>query len=190
MNAVELIFDYFEDHIKAAQSVNQWRPVALGVLCFAISALSAFIADGLGDRLFPFSFDFVSLSIKILWEISCGFVLAGTLHLILEFGGVQGSAAALFVLLGMADLVWTLSVPAALIIKLAAPKSYLAPGIASFLIGLLALGLKARSLQDNYHISGSRAWVTISLPYLAMFFGALLVFAAAIWEALDHFLKS
>ena len=89
MNAVELIFDYFEDHIKAAQSVNQWRPVALGVLCFAISALSAFIADGLGDRLFPFSFDFVSLSIKILWEISCGFVLAGTLHLILELGGVR-----------------------------------------------------------------------------------------------------
>lgn len=179
MGGVELAYDYFEDHVRAAALVNERRPLAFGIFCFLIGGLSLFIAQALAQRLLLLSFTGASCALTLLWELAAGFLLAAVLHLVLEMQGVRGSAAGLFVLLGLADLSWTLAVPLLLIARLAWPRSsWAATGVFVF-VGLLNLGLKARSLQDNYRIGPGRAWLTLALPYLALIALGFLAFALA-----------
>lgn len=179
MSALELLFDYFEDHTQAAAHISQRRPVAFGVLCFALGALSLFVAQGLSGRLFPLSFTWPSLGLMFLWELATGFLLAAVVHLILDLGGVKGSGAGLFIQLGMANLAWTVAVPLVLVLRLLFPRSSLALTAAFFAIGLLSLTLKARGLQDNYHITSAKAWVTLGLPYLVMLVAVVLAVSLA-----------
>lgn len=179
MSALELVFDYFEDHAQAAAQISQRRPVAFGVFCFALGALSLFVAQGLSGRLFPLSFSWPSLGLMILWELVAGFVLAAILHLILDLGGVRGSGSGLFVHLGMANLAWAVAVPLILILKLLVPRSGLAVTTAFLAVGLLSVSLKARGIQDNYRITSAKAWVTLGLPYLLMLAAGLLAMGLA-----------
>lgn len=174
MGALELVFDYFEDHVQAAARIEARRPVAFGVFCFAVGALSLFVAQGLAGRLFPLSFGWPSLALMILWELLGGFLLAAVLHFLLDLGGVRGSGSGLFIHLGMANLAWTLVVPLVLILKLLMPGSSLAMTFAFAGVGLLSVGLKVRGIQDNYRVTSARAWVTLGLPYLLAMMAALL----------------
>jgi hypothetical protein len=180
MGGLELIYDFFEDHVRAAGHVNEGRPLALGVLSFLIGGLSLFVAHALSQGLVLLSFSWSSLALTLLFKVCAGFLMAALLHLILEIAGAKGSAASLFVLLGMASLVWALSVPMVLISRLVFNGSALATGTIFVIIGLLSLSLKARSLQDNYQVGPGKAWVALLLPYLAVAVAGVLMFALAV----------
>lgn len=162
---MELIYDYFEDHVRAAALVNERRPVALGVLCFLLAGLSLFLSQALTDRLHLFGVSFSSCALAMLWKLAAGFLLAAVVHVIVDMGGVAGSAASLFVLFGLADLAWTLAVPLVLIARVFSTSSWVVTGI-YLALGVLTLSLKARGLQDNYRINPGRAWLTLGLPYV------------------------
>ena len=175
MASLELVYDYFEDHMRAASLVNERQPLALGVLGFLAGALSLFLAQALTHHLFFLSFSWSSCVLMFLWELLSGFLWTGVLHLILEMGSIKGSAAGLFVLLGLADLSWALALALALLASLLMTRSsWISTGIFP-LVWLLRLSLKARALQDNYHISSGRAWLTLSLPYAVATSAGLLV---------------
>jgi hypothetical protein len=126
------------------------------------------------------SFSWSSLVLTLMLKLLAGFLMTAILHLIVEVSGAKGSASALFVLFGMASLVWALSVPLVLLARLLLSGSALASGAIFMTVGLLSLSLKARSLQDNYQIRPGKAWAILSLPYIAMVVAGLLFFALAI----------
>lgn len=168
MGALELLFDYFEDHRHAAEMIAQRRPVALGILGFAVGALSLFVAQAVAGKLWPLAFGWSSLGLMMLWELITGFLLAAILHMILDLGGVRGDGSALFVHLGLANAAWALAIPVALLVRLLAPHSAVLMTSVFLAVGFLTLFLKARSIQDNYNVSAARAWTTLGLPYLAL----------------------
>ena len=166
MSPLELIYDYFEDHVRLAGVVRERRPLAVGVLGFLIGGLSVFVAQALSNRLHVLSFSWTSLVVVVGWKIVAGFLLAAILHLILEMQGQRGDVVALFILFGLADLAWGLAVPLVLVLKAVSGSAWLVTA-AFMLIGFLSLSLKARSLQDSYKITSGRAWFTLGLPYVA-----------------------
>lgn len=180
MSPIELVYDYFEDHVRAAAVVGERRPLALGIACYMVGGLSLFVAQALAQKLVLLSFSWTSLALVLLWDLAAGFLLTAVLHLILAMGSVEGSAAGLFVLLGLAELSWSLAVPLVLISRVLAPRSHLAVTAVLFAVGLLSLTLKARGLQDNYRLGAGRAWLTLGLPYLAMAAAAVLAFSLAV----------
>ncbi|MFA6317990.1 MAG: hypothetical protein WC943_11270 [Elusimicrobiota bacterium] len=189
MSAAEVVFDYFEDHTRSADLVRHSRPAALGLLCFALGGVSVFMAQAVLGRLAPFTFSVTSLILMALWQVVLGLGFTAMLHLVMEFEGIQGSAASLFALLGMADLVWALAVPIALLLRLFAPGSgWLATALFT-LVGLLSLGYKARSIQDNYQVGAARAWITLFVPYVAAAVAALLVFTVAMVTMFRHIMQ-
>jgi hypothetical protein len=164
MTFLELIYDYFEDHVRLAGVVRERRPLAVGILGFLIGGLSVFVAQALTHRLTLLSFSWTSLGVVAVWKVVAGFLLASILHLILEMQSIKGDAVALFILFGLADLVWALAVPLVLVLKAVSGSSWLVTA-AFMAVGFASLSLKARSLQDAYHISSGRAWFTLGLPY-------------------------
>ena len=189
MSALELLFDYFEDHVRAAAAINERRPLAFGVLCFLVGGVSFFIAQALTDRLHLLTLSWASCAFVVGWELLLGFIFAAVVHLILEMGDVRGSAASTFVLFGLADLAWALTIPLILIIRLGSHSAW-AVTLVFFATWVLSLSLKARGLQDNYRIGQGRAWLTLSLPYMAVCVVALLVFSFALLSLIMHFAKS
>jgi hypothetical protein len=180
MSGVELFYDYLEDHVHAAALIKERRPLAFGVLCFVISGVSLFVAQALAQKLTFLAFSYSSCLLVVLGRLATGFVMAAVIHLILEMGSVQGSAASLFIQFGLADLAWALAVPAALLSRLLFPgSSWPATGL-FFAIGMLSLVLKARGLQDTYRIHSGRAWLTLAIPYVAVVVTGLLILSLAI----------
>ena len=178
-SGLELIYDYFEDHVRCAAVVRERRPLAVGALGYILGGLSLFVAQALTQRLHVLSFSWFSLAVALGWKLSMGFFLVAVLHLILELQGLRGDAAALFICFGLADLAWALVVPAILVIKALSPSAWLVS--AAFLaVGFLTLSLKARSLQDAYRITTGKAWFTLSLPYLAVVAGILLAISLVV----------
>jgi len=159
---MELLFDFFEDHVKAAAVVQRRRPLALGTLCFVLGALSWVVAMTVSGRLGPLPFNWVTLAFFLIWELGTGFALVACLHLISDMEGFQGRAASLFVLFGLANLVWALAVPVALVFLAAFPRTSW-PLTAAFLV----VGFTNLSLKATYQVSSGRAWFTLILPYLA-----------------------
>lgn len=167
MYGIELLYDYLEDHVRAAVAVRERKPLAFGVVCFLFGGLSLFVAQALAARLQFFGFSLYGAALASLWKVVAGFVLVALLHLIVEMGGRRGSASALFVLFGLADLTWAAAVPLVMIAKAFEASSWIMTGIFGG-IGLVTMGLKARGLQDNYQMPPARAWLTLSIPYLAV----------------------
>lgn len=173
MSSLELIYDYFEDHVRLAGVVRERRPLVVGIIGFLIGGLSVFVAQALTHRLHILSFSLISLTVVLLWKILTGFLLAAVLHLILELQGKKGDVVALFILFGLADLCWALMIPLVLLLRLAS-RSATAITAAFMLVGFLSLSLKARGLQDSYRISSGKAWFTLSLPYVSAVAGTIL----------------
>lgn len=189
MGAIELIYDYFEDHVRLANAVRQRRPLALGVACFALGGLSVFVAQALSHRLHLLSFSWASLAIVLAWKVLAGFLLAAILHMILEMQGRTGDVVALFVLFGFADLAWALTVPLVLILQVFSRSPWAVTAV-FMAVGFLSLSLKARSLQDNYHISSGKAWFTLGLPYVAAVAGCLLLFSLLVMRLIFAAVKA
>ncbi|MCX5795784.1 MAG: hypothetical protein NTY77_09845 [Elusimicrobia bacterium] len=186
---MELVFDFFEDHLKAAAVVKVRRPLALGVLCFMLGALSFFVAMSVSGRLSPLPFNWFILALFLLWELGSGLALVAVLHLIADFEGRPGSGGELFVLFGMANLIWALAIPVALLFMAFLPHAHWPLTAAFLFVGLYNLGLKARSLQDTYQLSQGRAWITLALPYLATVMASGLAFALAMASVVMQILK-
>ncbi len=190
LSALELIFDYFEDHVRAASAIEQRRPVALGVIGFLVGAVSLFVSQALAQRLTLLSFSYTSCLLVVVGRLAAGFALAAVVHLILEMGGVRGSAASLFVQLGLADLAWAVAVPLVILLRLVYPGStWPATGLFAVL-WLLTLSLKARGLTDTYHVSTGRAWITLILPYAAVVVASLLMLSLAAVELAVQLFKA
>lgn len=186
---MELVFDFFEDHLKAAAAVKSRRPLALGVLSFILGALSFFVAMGVSGRLAPLPFNWFMFALFLLWELGSGLALVAVLHLIADFEGRPGSGAELFVLFGFANLIWSLAVPLALILLAVFPNAHWPLTAAFLLVGLCNLSLKARSLQDTYQLSQGRAWITLVLPYLATVMVSGLAFTLAMASMVAQLMK-
>jgi len=186
---VEFIFDFFEDHLKAAVAVKSRRPLALGVFCFILGALSFFVAMSLSGRLSPLPFNWFTFALFLLWELGSGLALVAVLHLIADFEGRPGSGGELFVLFGFANLTWGLAVPLALIFLAFFRGAHWPLTAAFLLVGLYNLSLKARSLQDTYQLSQGRAWVTLALPYLATVVASGLAFVLAMASVVMQVMK-
>ncbi|MDE2040142.1 MAG: hypothetical protein KGO96_09750 [Elusimicrobia bacterium] len=167
MPTLELLYDFIEEPSRACEAVRRTRPLAAGLLGFLIGGSGFLAAQALSNRLHFLSFSWACLAAVVAWKIVFVFILAGVLHLILQFQGRQGDAVALFILFGLTELAWALALPLVLLLKAAAASPWLI-STAFLLVGLLSLGLKARSLQDDYGLSAGRAWLTLSLPYLVV----------------------
>lgn len=189
MSGLELVYDFFEDHVRASAAINERKPLAFGALCVAIGALSLFVAQALTQRLNVLAFAWPSLALAMLWRLGTAFLLVSLVHLILDMQGRYGSPSALFVHFGLADLAWALALPLALCVR-ALTGSGLAISAVFLAVGLLTFSLKARGLQDVYRISAGRAWVVLGMPYLAVLLGAVLAFSLALAGLVSQLVKS
>lgn len=177
---MELLYDFFADHVRACAVVIERRPMFLGLVCWALGAASLFVAQALAGKLAVVGFTWAGLGLSVVWKLAQAFVLVALLHLLLELQGAKGSAAGLFVLCGMADLAWALAVPATLLAQAFVPQpGWTVTGLFAA-IGLLSFSLKARAIQDVYRVSAGRAWTTLSLPYLAAVVAVLSAFSLAV----------
>lgn len=168
MDALEFLYDYFEDRAHAAALIRQRRPYALGLFGALLGGLSVFFAEALGGRLAFLSFTVPSLILVLLWQLTMLFVFTAILHLLLDMTGARGDAGALFVHLGLSELAWLAAVPATLIVAALFTRPAWPLRGAFFVIGLWSLALKARGLRDEYGVGEGRAWGTLALPYLAV----------------------
>jgi len=174
MDAVELVYDFFEDRAHASAIIRQRHPAALGLLGILLGAASLYVAQSLSGRsLLPFGWP--GLALSLLWQLVLTFTTTALLHLILELGGARGDARALFVHLGLAELAWLPAVPLVLMCQAAFSKPAWSLRLVFFCMGLWSLSYKARGIRDEYGISGGRAWLTLGLPYLASVLVVLLM---------------
>jgi len=174
MDAVELVYDYFEDRAHASSLIRQRRPAALGLLAILLGAASLYVAHSLSGRT-SFPFGWPGLALALLWHTAMTFVATALLHLILELGGARGDVRALFVHLGLSELVWLAAVPLVLVCQATLAKPAWGLRLVFFFLGLWSLSYKARGIRDEYGISGGRAWLTLGLPYLASVLVVLLM---------------
>lgn len=166
MDAVELVYDFFEDRGHASALIRQRRPAALGLLGVLMGAASLYVAHSLaGKTVLPFGWP--GLALSLTWHTALIFVATALLHLILSLGGAHGDARALFVHLGLSELAWLAAAPLVLLCQSAFDKPSWSLRLVFFFIGLWSLSYKARGIRDEYGISGGRAWLTLGLPYLA-----------------------
>lgn len=166
MDAVELVYDYFEDRAHASALIRQRRPAALGLLALLLGAASLYVAHALAGRT-TFPFGWPGLALALLGHSVMTFTATALLHLILELGGARGDARALFVHLGLSELAWLAAVPLVLVCQTAFSNPAWSLRLVFFFVGLWSLSYKARGIRDEYGISGGRAWLTLGLPYLA-----------------------
>lgn len=166
MDAVELVYDYFEDRAHASALIRQRRPAALGLLGLLLGAASLYVAHALAGRT-SFPFGWPGLALALLGHSVLTFTATALLHLILELGGARGDARALFVHLGLSELAWLTAVPLVLVCQTAFSNPAWSLRLVFFFVGLWSLSYKARGIRDEYGISGGRAWLTLGLPYLA-----------------------
>ncbi|MEK7234650.1 MAG: hypothetical protein AAB268_12600 [Elusimicrobiota bacterium] len=180
MDAVELVYDYFEDRARASVVIGRRRPAALGLLGILLGAASLYVAQSLAGRaVLPFGWP--GLALALLWHVVLTFVATSLLHLILEFGGARGDSRSLFVHLGLSELAWLAAVPLVLLCRASLSKPAWGLRLVFFLVGLWSLSYKARGIRDEYGISGGLAWLTLGLPYLACLLVVLLMaFLAAL----------
>ena len=174
MDAVELVYDFFEDRAHASALIRQRRPAALGLLGILLGAASLYVAQSLAGRaVLPFGWP--GLALALLWHAVLTFIATSLLHLILELGGAHGDARALFVHLGLSELAWLAAVPLVLVCQTALSKPAWGLRLVFFFVGLWSLSYKARGIRDEYGISGGRAWLTLGVPYLACVLVVLLM---------------
>ncbi len=166
MDAVEFVYDYFEDRAHASALIRQRRPVSLGLLGIVLGAGSLYVAQALAGRT-SLPFGWPALALSVVWHGALAFVATALLHLILELGGARGDARALFVHLGLSELAWLAAVPLVLICQAGLSKPAWSLRLVFFFVGLWSLSFKARGIRDEYGITGGRAWLTLGLPYLA-----------------------
>lgn len=174
MDAVELVYDYFEDRAHASALIRQRRPAALGLLALLLGAASLYVAHALAGRT-SFPFGWPGLALALLWHSVMTFTATALLHLILELGGARGDARALFVHLGLSELAWLTAVPLVLVCQTAFSNPAWSLRLVFFFVGLWSLSYKARGIRDEYGISGGRAWLTLGVPYLASVLVVLLM---------------
>ncbi|MDX6770658.1 MAG: hypothetical protein SF051_14080 [Elusimicrobiota bacterium] len=173
----ELAYDFFEDHTQAAAEIRRRRPLALGVLALLAGGTSLFFAQALAGRLSILSLSWPSLIAALTWHACLAFLTTAVLHLVLEMTGSKGSAGVLFVHWGLSDLAWMSAVPAVLVVQALTPNSPWSVRLVFFLVGIWSLALKARAIRDEYGVASGRAWLTLSVPYLAAMALAALVLA-------------
>lgn len=176
----DLLADFIEEPQRAAESVRVRCPWGLGVLSFAVAGASLWLARAVvGVSPLAISGS-ATLMLGCLWQVFLGAVTASVFHLLAEAGGGRGSVGGLFVLLGLSSLVWTVALPAALILRALFLTGWPVTFAFFAALGLASFRLKARSIQDNYGIGRGKAWLVLISPYIL----AALAFAAVVAAAL------
>ena len=104
MNALELIYDYFEDRAHATALIRRRRPYAVGLLAALIGATSLYFAQALAGRLVLMPLSWPSLLLALLWRTSLILAAAAILHFLLDLSGARGHSGALFIHLGLSEL--------------------------------------------------------------------------------------
>lgn len=170
---IDVFEEFVEDPTKAARRVAQRRPLSLGIACYVAGGLGFFLARAATSQLLLLPPNFGGALVSVSFHLVSAVLICSMFHLFLSLGGEHGSAAGLFILLGLCDLVWCLAVPA--VIAYAAVPSDATRGALGLILVALFLSnlyLKARSIKDLYVVSFLKAYVVLFLPY--MLFGMLI----------------
>ena len=179
---IDVFYDFIEDPERAAQAVRHDAPLVLGVCAYLLSAGSLFLAQAISGKTGLFGLSWISLTFVLVWSIGIGILQTGLVHLIAEVCGGKGRAISLFVMLGFSELGWALVLPGVLVVQAFFPDTRFGLPIVSFLVSLIVLLLKVRSIRLNYRFGSVAAWFSILFPQLALAAGMAFVFLAAVMD--------
>lgn len=187
---LDVLTDFFESPSEGARQTAERPLVGLGVLCFLLSGSTLVVAQALrgGSALYLFKLLpwGAVLAISGLLPLLTGFLLAGVFHLTAEFlGAKRGSALAMFVLLGVCQLVYILYLPVVLTTEILVEEAALWRAVALFALGAVSLYLKLTSIRANYGFSTGKAGAVLVLPYTGMLLAAAVAVAAMLGSALS-----
>ena len=121
--AMSVFYDFIEAPERAARTVQRHPPVVLGVLAFAIGALSFYLAHKLSGKMGVLGASLLSFSVIFVWRLGMGVVQTAVVHFVAESVGGKGKAVPLFVLMGLSELAWTLALPGVLLLMALMPGS-------------------------------------------------------------------
>jgi hypothetical protein len=185
--SIDAFYDFIEDPERSAEIIRREAPLLLGVCAYLLSAASLFLAQAISGKTGLFGLSWMSVSVVLVWSIGMGIVQTGLVHLIAETCGGKGKVTSLFVMLGFSELGWTLVLPAVLVVQAFFPDTPFGLPIVSFLVSLIVLLLKVRSIRLNYQFGNLAAWFSILFPQLALAAGLTFVFLAAIMDLVRGF---
>ncbi|MBI4056603.1 MAG: hypothetical protein HY399_03550 [Elusimicrobia bacterium] len=180
-NTLEILSDLLESPSQTVQRIVVTRPIPLGFLAYLVGAVSLFLSRCLAHRGFLMEPGLPLFLWICFWQLSLGFFLTALAHLFVEMGGGSGSAKGLFVLLGLSELVWAVTLPVVLILGLFLPVQGWEVSSAFLIFGFLNLFFKAKSIQVNYGVPSSRAWFILALPYLLIFILPIVFMGLTVW---------
>lgn len=189
---LELLEEFVVDPRSAARLVRQYKPMRAGFISFVAAALSVALAERLAGSAFSAVPLGIVIALACLWRVLAGMTSAAVFHMAAEFGGGEGSAEGLFILFGMSALVWTMLLPAALIMRALAWDGWLVSSLMITSLSIAQLVLKARSLRDNYGVSTAAAWGILVLPYVVAVFlvvAVVMLFVAGAAVAFMHVVR-
>ena len=116
-----------------------------------------------------------------------GILQTGLVHVVAEVCGGKGRAVSLFVMLGLSELAWALVLPSMLVVQAFFPDSKWGLPLVSFVVSLICLLLKVRSIRLNYRFGSLQAWFSILFPHLAVAAAVFFMMLAAIWDVVRLF---
>lgn len=185
----EVLAEFIEEPKHAARLVAERKPWPLGLAAFFVAGGSLFLSQAVSRHFLPVASGPASLLAVCLWTLVCGFMLTAALHLLADAQGLAGSGVALFVLVGLSELVWALVLPASLILRAARADSFFTLLPLLGLAGIVSLRLKARSIRHVYGVSAAKAWSLLMLPYVGSFLVVAAIGAAALVSATVSIVK-
>ncbi len=179
---INVFYDFIEDPERSAAAARRHAPLVLGSFAYLLSALSLFLAQAVSGKTGLFGLSWMSVSFVIVWSVGMGVLQTGLVHFIAEVCGGKGRASSLFVMLGLSELSWTLVLPGVLVLQAFFPDFKWGLPIISFVVSLICLLLKVRSIRLNYRFGSLQAWFSILFPQLALAAAFCLVLIAAAWD--------
>ncbi|MBI4347678.1 MAG: hypothetical protein HY553_12545 [Elusimicrobia bacterium] len=189
MISFEVLAEFIEEPKHAARLVAERKPWPLGLAAFLVAGGSLFLSQAVSRHFLPVASGPASFVAVCLWTLVSGFLLVAALHLLADAQGLEGSGVALFVLVGMSELVWALVLPASLVLRALRADSFLTLLPLLALAGILSLRLKARSIRHVYGVSATKAWGLLMLPYMGSFLIVAAIGAAALVSAAVSIVK-
>jgi len=186
---IDLLADFYGAPVEQAGRLARDAPIGLGVLCFLLFGATLIVAHAFRGGSSEFLFKLLPWGAVVLLSglipLVLGYLLAGILHLTAELlGARQGSAAAMFVLLGLCQLLYVLYLPVVLTTEVFSEDPGALRACALLAIGALSLALKVASVRGNYGLGAGRALAVLLFPYASALGLAAVGLAAMVGSAL------
>lgn len=170
---------FFENPGKFAANLMVEKNFATGFAGYLTGSLCLFIWQYLskgGVTAVEFVF---MLAAAFGFNMLMGIIFAAIINLFMDLTGSGGSSSGAFVILGIADFVKTLLIPAAILLHLLSYGAVFG-GLIFFFAMLFQLGFTIYLLHHAYRCSVIKAWIAYAMPFMFV----ILVFFAFIGSAI------